>query len=99
VDSPIFNGECRDMPSERTTHGELPSPVTTKNASPIPNIVRPNTKITSRCMWCLPTPNDQVESARHGVFGIVREGLRKLATLANQFLLSLVELTAKLYLI
>jgi hypothetical protein len=50
-------------------------------------------------MWCLPTPNDQVESARHGVFGIVREGLRKLATLANQFLLSPVELTAKLYLI
>jgi hypothetical protein len=38
---------CSDIPSERTTHGELPSPVTTKKASPIPNIVRPNKRIAS----------------------------------------------------
>jgi hypothetical protein len=87
------------MPSERTTHGELPSPVTTKNASPIPNMVNPNSKIASRCMWFLPTPNDQVESARHGVFGIVREGLRKFVNLFKLFLLIPSVLTAKLYLI
>jgi hypothetical protein len=47
VDSPIFKTVWIDIPSERTTQGELPRPVTTKNASPIPNIVNPKKRIES----------------------------------------------------
>jgi len=46
----------------------------------------------------LPVPSDQVESARHGVTGIVREGLNILTILLDKFLPFVGMLTAKLYL-
>jgi len=46
----------------------------------------------------LPVPSDQVESARHGVTGIVREGLNILTILLDKFLPFVGRLTAKLYL-
>jgi len=46
----------------------------------------------------LPVPSDQVESARHGVTGIVREGLNILTILLDKFSPFVGMLTAKLYL-
>jgi len=46
----------------------------------------------------LPVPSDQVESARHGVTGIVREGLNILTILLDKFSPFVCILTAKLYL-
>ena len=46
----------------------------------------------------MPVPSDQVESARHGVTGIVREGLNILTILLDKFLPFVGRLTAKLYL-
>ena len=47
VDSPIFKTVWTDIPSERTTQGELPRLETTKKASPIPNIVNPKKRIVN----------------------------------------------------
>ena len=46
----------------------------------------------------MPAPSDQVESARHGVIGIVREGLNILTILLDKFSPFGGMLTAKLYL-
>lgn len=46
----------------------------------------------------MPVPSDQVESARHGVTGIVREGLNILTILLDKFSPFVCILTAKLYL-
>ena len=46
----------------------------------------------------MPVPSDQVESARHGVTGIVREGLNILTILLDKFSPFVGMLTAKLYL-
>jgi len=46
----------------------------------------------------LPVPSDQVESARHGVTGIVREGLNIFTILLDKFSPFVGMLTAKLYL-
>jgi hypothetical protein len=50
VDSPILNGVLSEIPSDKTTHGEFPNPVTTRNASPMPKIVKPKIRIASLCM-------------------------------------------------
>ena len=47
VDSPIFKKVFIDIPSERTTQGELPRLEITKKASPIPNIVKPKKRIAN----------------------------------------------------
>jgi hypothetical protein len=49
VDCPILKLELSDIPSDSTTQGEFPKPVTTKNASPIPNSVNPKIKKNIRC--------------------------------------------------
>jgi hypothetical protein len=46
---PIFKFEFNDMPSDKTTQGELPREVTTRKASPIPNTVNPKIKRRNRC--------------------------------------------------
>jgi hypothetical protein len=99
VDSPIFKDEFKEIPSESTTHGELPKEVTTRNASPIPNIIKPKIKTNMRCIAYGAAISPQVESARHGVFGMVLEGLSNLKALLNQLFGSCNSLTAKLYLI
>jgi hypothetical protein len=46
---PMFKFEFNDMPSDKTTQGELPREVTTRKASPIPNTVNPKIKRRNRC--------------------------------------------------
>jgi hypothetical protein len=48
VDSPIFKFEFNEIPSESTTQGEFPNDVTTRKASPTPNIINPKIKTSMR---------------------------------------------------
>ena len=47
----MFRGELREMPSDKTTQGELPRELTTKKASPTPKIDKPKSRINNRCRW------------------------------------------------
>jgi hypothetical protein len=47
VDSPILRGVLSEIPSANTVHGELPSVLMIKNASPRPKIVNPNIRINN----------------------------------------------------
>jgi hypothetical protein len=96
VEAPIFSGELSEIPSASTVQGELPRLVTIKKASPIPKIVNPKINIDIRCRCCFCKPIAQVDSARHGVMGIVLEGLKTLISVPNLLLPLDDSLTAKL---
>lgn len=96
VASPILSGEFSEIPSASTVHGELPIFVTTKNASPIPKIVRPNINIKILCRCLFEKPIDQAESARQGVIGMVFDGLINLVNFLKRTKLSSNRFTAKL---
>jgi hypothetical protein len=73
--------------------------VTTRKASPIPNIINPKIKTIKRGIAYGAVISPQVVFARHGVTGIVLEGLSNLKALLNHLFGSCRWLTAKLYLI
>jgi hypothetical protein len=97
VAAPILSGVFNAIPSARTVQGEFPKLVIIKNASPIPKMVKPNISIDNRCKCTLPTPIDQVDSARQGVIGIVFDGFKKANGFERLFFMFSEFFTAKLY--
>ena len=95
VDSPMFNEEFSETPSDNTVHGAFPNLDSTRTASPIPNKIKPKLKrrVLLNAYGCSKIPH--VDLAVHGMFGTNFAALKNLNRELS--LESLPILTVRLY--